>query len=153
MKFILKIAATYTTFLYFFQNCFLSCPEPENAVIQMETGGHSSTRRGQLKHLQQPTCPIVLPTPSSPPPSLPFTPLSHTCLHHCNAIATMDVNNCIAGNRTWQYRLPQSHIIMYSLFIGHTATVRKIKKMSSSEPGLSVMTLCECRVDRSFPVT
>ncbi len=30
---------------------------------------------------------------------------------------------CIAGNQTWLYRLPQSQIIMYSLFIRRTATM------------------------------
>ncbi len=30
---------------------------------------------------------------------------------------------CITRNQTWLYRLPQSQLIMYSLFIGRTATV------------------------------
>jgi hypothetical protein len=92
MRFILKIAAKYTTFLYFFQKCFLSCPEAEKAVIQMETGGHDSflNSTGSAQTPATANLPHRLPTPSSPPPSLPFTPLSH---HHCNAIASMDVNN------------------------------------------------------------
>ncbi len=57
---------------------------------------------------------------------------------------------CIAGNRTWLYRLPQSKILMYSVS-WHTAIVYKIREISSSAPGLSVMTPCECRVDRPFP--
>jgi hypothetical protein len=74
-----------------------------------------------------------------------------TCCHtdlwlHCGS-------HCIAGNWTWLYRLPQSQIIMYSLFIRHTATVWKIKQFSSSAPGLSMMTLRECNVDCPFPVT
>jgi hypothetical protein len=59
---------------------------------------------------------------------------------------------CIAGNRTWLYRLPQSQIIMYSLLLGILLTCEKIKKICSSAPGQSVMTLRECRVDCPFPV-
>jgi hypothetical protein len=65
----------------------------------------------------------------------------------------LELLDCIARNRTWLYRLLQSQIIMYSLFIGRTATVWKIRNISSSAPGLSVMTLRECRVDCPFPVT
>jgi hypothetical protein len=57
---------------------------------------------------------------------------------------------CIARNQTWLYRLPQSKIIMYS-FIWCTATVYKIKEISSSAPGLSAMTPCKCHADRLFP--
>jgi hypothetical protein len=56
---------------------------------------------------------------------------------------------CIAGNRTWLYHLSQSKIIMYS-FIWRTAMVYKIKEISSSAPGLSMMTPHECHIDRPF---
>jgi hypothetical protein len=57
---------------------------------------------------------------------------------------------CIAGNRTWLYRLPQSKIIMYS-YLANCYRVKHLKKISSSAPGLSMMTLRECHVDRPFP--
>ncbi len=41
--------------------------------------------------------------------------------------------------------------IMYR-FYWRTAVDEKEKKISSSAPGLSVMNLRECRVDRPFPV-
>jgi hypothetical protein len=53
---------------------------------------------------------------------------------------------CIAGNRPWVYCLPQSKIIMYS-FIWGTALVYKIKEISSSALGLSMMTPRKCRID------
>jgi hypothetical protein len=34
---------------------------------------------------------------------------------------------CIARNQTWLYRLPQSQIIMYSLFIGVLLLDEKLK--------------------------
>jgi hypothetical protein len=57
---------------------------------------------------------------------------------------------CITGNQTWLYRPPQSKIIMYS-FIRRTVIVYKIKEISSSALGLSVMTPFKCRVGRLFP--
>jgi hypothetical protein len=57
---------------------------------------------------------------------------------------------CITWNRTWLYRLPQSKIIMYSL-IWCTATVYKIKEISSSALELTTMTPCKCHADRLVP--
>ncbi len=67
-----------------------------------------------------------------------------------NVLWGSQITYSIAGNRTWQYCLPQSKIIMYS-FIWRTAVVLKIKEISSSVPGLSVMIPHECYVDRLFP--
>ncbi len=43
-------------------------------------------------------------------------------------IILRDNSYCIAGNRTWLYRLPQSKIVMYRLLFRRTATVWKTKK-------------------------
>ncbi len=45
---------------------------------------------------------------------------------------------------------PSQKIIMYS-FIWRAAIVYKIKEISSSALGISMMTPRECRVDRLFP--
>ncbi len=60
------------------------------------------------------------------------------------------LQTCIAGNGTWLYRLPQSKIIMYSFLSGVLVSCETLK-ISSSAPGLSLMTLRECRVDHPFP--
>jgi hypothetical protein len=58
--------------------------------------------------------------------------------------------HCIARNRTWLFHLPQSKVIMDSFLLVILLSSETLK-ISSSVPGLSLMTLCECRVDRPFP--
>jgi hypothetical protein len=58
---------------------------------------------------------------------------------------------CIARNRTWLYRLPQSQKTMY-MFSKAYCYCMKHEKISSSAPGLGLMTHREYRVDRPFPV-
>jgi hypothetical protein len=70
-----------------------------------------------------------------------------------NKISAGQVNEkCIAGNRTWLYRLPQSQKTM-CIFSKAYCDCLKRGKISSSAMDLSLMTRREYRVDRPFPVT
>jgi hypothetical protein len=73
--------------------------------------------------------------------------------HHRMVLSPSSINcKCIAGNRTWLYRLPQSQKTMYIFSKAYCYCV-KHEKISSSAPGLGLMTHCEYRVDCPFPVT
>jgi hypothetical protein len=60
------------------------------------------------------------------------------------------LSTCIAGNQSWLYSSsPIRKIILYSKWA--YCWCMKKEEISSSVPGLSEMTLRECRVDRPFP--
>jgi hypothetical protein len=59
---------------------------------------------------------------------------------------------CVSPGIEPGYIVFPSHKNNVQFIIGRTATVWKIEKISSSVPGLGVMTHRECRVDRPFPV-
>ncbi len=60
---------------------------------------------------------------------------------------------CIAGNRTWLYRLPRSKIITYPLLFRCTATMWKNKKFLAVRRVWAWWPFARCRVDHLFPVT
>jgi hypothetical protein len=78
-----------------------------------------------------------------------FNPISHSQATYLRPVIAKGY--CIAGNRTWLYHLPQSQIITCSLLSGVLLSCKE-KEISSSVPGLSMMTHRECRVGRPFPV-